>query len=529
MMGIPWAIHPFVFALFRVVSLYAHNYAAMGWREMLAPLGALLGGCAVAWLALRWVVKDRDKRGVLITLALFVYLFAPPLAEALYPISKGLPQWGVPVHTILSLALLAIPAALIVVWIVRTPKSCALATKLLNVIALCAVAIPLLSVGLQATTAALVQRRHAAGFVPSVVKGAFDTPDIYYIVLDGYAREDVFRHIYGGDNSAFLQRLRNKGFYIADSARANYCQTYLSLASSLNSTPLDGLAEELGPASEDRGPLRQMIEHSNVVEFLRARRYVFVAFDSGYSGTKMTTADVLLEPEESMSEADAVLANAHLLPGLSISTQRRFALHRARLRYTFERLADMPERDTPQFVFAHIVAPHPPFVFNADGMPVQHEKRFGFHDGDAYMQRNSREQYVAGYREQLQFISSQLEGTLDAILARTPDALILVQSDHGPGSLLSWGSAEKTNMWERLSILSAYYLPNGGHTKLYPDITPVNSFGVVFDHYFGTTFERHPDKSYYATYSRPYALVDVTARAKLGPSDTPSAPPVPQP
>ena len=49
----------------------------------------------------------------------------------------------------------------------------------------------------------------------------------------------------------------------------------------------------------------------------------------------------------------------------------------------------------------------------------------------------------------------------------------------------------------RFNILNAYYLPDIDIGILYPHITPVNSFRVVFNQYFGTDFELLKDKNYF--------------------------------
>src|SRR5215211_254514 len=59
-------------------------------------------------------------------------------------------------------------------------------------------------------------------------------PDIYYIILDGYGRQDVLEEVYGYRNEEFLSYLRSRGFFVADEAHSNYIQTPLSLSSSLN-------------------------------------------------------------------------------------------------------------------------------------------------------------------------------------------------------------------------------------------------------------------------------------------------------
>ena len=64
--------------------------------------------------------------------------------------------------------------------------------------------------------------------------------------------------------------------------------------------------------------------------------------------------------------------------------------------------------------------------------------------------------------------------------------LIILQADHGPGAYFDWESLKNTYLPERLGILNAYYFPDQMYANLYPTITPVNSFRVVLDQYFGT-------------------------------------------
>jgi hypothetical protein len=65
-----------------------------------------------------------------------------------------------------------------------------------------------------------------------------------------------------------------------------------------------------------------------------------------------------------------------------------------------------------------------------------------------------------------------------------------------------------------MSILNAYHLPGGGEAALYPEISPANSFRVIFNRYFGTSLEMLPDESYYSIYKYPYRLQNVTEASK---------------
>ena len=80
--------------------------------------------------------------------------------------------------------------------------------------------------------------------------------------------------------------------------------------------------------------------------------------------------------------------------------------------------------------------------------------------------------------------------------------MILVQADHGPGSELDRNSAERTNLRERLSILSAYCFPDRDFAGLYPGISPVNSFRVVLIAIWAGR-SRSCRIAYFATWSQP--------------------------
>jgi hypothetical protein len=100
---------------------------------------------------------------------------------------------------------------------------------------------------------------------------------------------------------------------------------------------------------------------------------------------------------------------------------------------------------------------------------------------------------------------------IDNILANSSaDPVIILQGDHGSGSHLDPNSIKASCMYERTSILNAYHMPEGKTQLLYPAITPVNSFRVVFNTYFGTDFPMLPDLTYYSPWVNPYNFVDVT-------------------
>jgi hypothetical protein len=121
--------------------------------------------------------------------------------------------------------------------------------------------------------------------------------DIYYIVLDAYGRSDTLLNILGYDNSAFLHKLEDMGFYIVDCAQSNYSKTDLSLSSTLNMQYVTVLDSTLTPDNTDRVPLWNLIKDNQVKLFFRELGYSIVAFETGFDFTHLNEVDILYSPQ----------------------------------------------------------------------------------------------------------------------------------------------------------------------------------------------------------------------------------------
>jgi hypothetical protein len=162
----------------------------------------------------------------------------------------------------------------------------------------------------------------------------------------------------------------------------------------------------------------------------------------------------------------------------------------------------------------HILAPHPPFLFDRDGQPITPDDLYSINDGNAY--HGTIDEYIVGYTDQLTYLNSRLERSIDSILSNSAQPpIIIIQGDHGPGSHLDWKSFQKTCLFERTSILNAYYLPGVHQDVLYSSITPVNTFRMIFNLYFNQNIELFPDHSYYSSWDAPYHFIEVPEDATL--------------
>jgi hypothetical protein len=120
-------------------------------------------------------------------------------------------------------------------------------------------------------------------------------PDIYYIILDAYGRQDSLQTL-GYDNSAFINERESLGFYVASCSRSNYPQTVMSMASSLNMNYLWDAVPNQGPDDRNAEPVYASLRDSRVRRQLESRGYEIIAFDSGANWLNWRDADQYLEP-----------------------------------------------------------------------------------------------------------------------------------------------------------------------------------------------------------------------------------------
>jgi len=336
------------------------------------------------------------------------------------------------------------------------------------------------------------------------------TPDIYYIILDGYGRADVLESLYGLDNSAFVESLERKGFYVASQSHSNYFQSIFSIPSGLNFSYLESEPENADAVKYFTG----LTSDNRLMRMLKGCGYQTIAFETGFTFTDHPQVDLYLSSGTPQNNFENLLLAGTPLDWISEAVYQKPASHsyeghRERVLFAFEELKLIPKNPRPKMVFAHIISPHPPFVFDVDGNPIQPSHSYSINDGDDY--RGDWDEYRQGYTEQAVFINDMLEETLDTILQKSPEPpIIILHGDHGPGGFHDWDSPEKSCLWERSAILNAYYLPGIDETLLTPDMAPVNSFRIVLNEYFDANLEYLPNNTYFTSHRLERQIIEVT-------------------
>ena len=508
--------YPALAALFALLSIYASNTDQASPRELLVPAAVVLAATllllAIATLALRGIHRAAPP----VAAAVFFFLTYGNWVDILWSLHPDPRRRAFYHQTVFILQTLLI--LLITYTAARRLKHPHRLTPRLNQLVLFLVACPLLIVAFRTTSAALARNSTATSApTQSAPIATLDSnaprPDIYFIVLDAHGRQDVLRQQYHYDNSPFIDHLRQKGFFVADRSTSNYMWTEISVPAALNMRYLNDLP---GDATAQTIEAEALIRNNALAATLKTLGYRTVAFESAEKWLSLDNSDVYYRISNHLgfTPIQQLIVNTSALSRFGGDYLRRslsldqFHLKRELL---LSKLAEMPRAIAlpgPKFVFLHVMEPHTPFVFAADGSdPGPHAYGSIF---DGLNPEVTPRQYREGYRAQAAFIDNQAALLVDKILAssKSPPVIVLI-GDHGPRSGIRPDPDDST-LHECLSNLTAVYLPHSHTAALYPQITPVNVFRVVLNHCFNAQLPLLPDKSYYS-YPDLFPLQDVTA------------------
>jgi hypothetical protein len=497
------AVYPFLFAMVGILSDYAvrpgYSLGAELVRVVLAALIVVAVVYAPAWLLLR----DARKAALATLLFLVLYFAYGDIHAALTRKWVGATQghWA-----------LAIVYAAALAWLLRklagSRRALVKLTALLNVVALGVLAYPVGRLGWYYAT-------HSIPDAPAVELRADAAPnplpDIYYIILDHYGDHVTLERHFGLDNRPFYESLERRGFFVARESFANYPRTAPSLASSLNLDYLNDLAA--GADSSDWRPMFERLRSSVVSRYLRARGYRHIHLGTWWWPTaENPAADESRNIWHRVPYPFARLLTERTLArplaaaiGWTVLDVRRQQWEREH--WKFDELEKLAAAPGPKFVFAHVLVPHDPFVFGAEGEFLNLEDVAA-----RSLERN--------YREQVLFANRRLERFLDGALASSPPPIIILQADEGPpparyrseGRRFRWQTASAAEIRHKTAILNALYLPGFPRERLWPAMTPVNTFRLVLDYYFGAGIAPLQDRVYlFESDDRPYRFRDVTA------------------
>jgi len=510
-------IHPFLLSVFPWVYTFSRHIKDFSYDLLLIPLSAVIGITAGFVFLFKVLFKNKSKALVLVSFGaigllyygfFYDFLFGFKVNGVLIGRHRYLyPFWGI----------LFSGFGLFLLFAKRDLDKLA---RILKFTALGLIVIPLVNIAVyefksigdnSIKTEVSSGKKEAENMNKSDeiketpnISQASDLPDIYYILPDQYARLDVLKQYFNYDSKEFVGFLDKKGFIVAEKSRSNYAITILSLASTLNMNYVDNLIALPDENSTDFDPLIEKIKNNEVKKFVESKgyKYIYLSSDALVVGAKDTGDDII------ESNLDTYMRQA-----LKTTVLRPFAGRynfrekninkwaRNSVLNTFDQLSKIPTSNLkgPKFVFAHIMAPHGPYVFGRNGEEVEL----------SLVKSPTYQEDMKAFLDQSVFISKKISEVVDRIISKSEKPpIIVIQSDHGhylDPKLV--GDDLRKNI--RTKNFSAFYLPGQDKKTLPRDITTVNTFRFIFDRYFGTRFGLLENISYIYNGQYPFRFVEI--------------------
>lgn len=300
-------------------------------------------------------------------------------------------------------------------------------------------------------------------------------PDIYFIIFDEYASSRALQNYFDCDNSRFDTFLKQKGFYISMYSNCAYVQTAMSIASTLQMN----YAKQYMPnkLTDVYYAAYKSMQQNNVFDLLEKSGYQIHNHSIFDFKNYPTTSETIFEQASFLMFFDRTLVKQFLKLYLYFFNSER----KTYAQDMIKQVASPPASLQPSFYYIHTLVPHYPFVYHADGT---------IKSPFLYLRQHSTES-ISAYCEQVQYLNTIIMKMVTVIQQNNPNAIIILQGDHGlrlPYAL-KWKNelkykAEKAMMQN----LNAIYFPTKKYDMLYDSISPINTFRVVANTYWGQNF-----------------------------------------
>ena len=485
-------LHPFLFAIFPIVFIYSINSQEIKFTEIFSLLLIILPITFGIIFLLNLVFKNKNAIGFIVSIG-FIMFFSYGHVHSL--ISDNL--------ELRHFYLLAIFLTFFVIslyYFIKTERKLDNAIKITNAISVILIVISginIISDNIDGNTS--IDLINTSSSISS--SQIDDKPNVYYIILDAYAGQDVLNNYFGYDNNEFISFLEHNNFHVVPHALTNYPTTALSLSSSLNMQYLDCvenskiIREEFGEAEScfSASTAYEMVQNNEIMKKFNQEGYIVI---NSYSGIEPTrNFDIAFS---NLCGRYSGIMNSELtitLIGKSVLNPFYVELFedvkRDQILCVLSELEEVHKKyDKSIFVFTHLMLPHSPYIFGPNGESVSPEKMEARWEG---LENNKQ-----GYLDQVKFANKKLKQIITTIIdeSRIPP-IIIIQGDHGLKSKINdLNNPTNKELHNRLSIFNAYHIPTTNELP-YQNITPVNSFRIVFNELFDEKLEILPNLSYW--------------------------------
>jgi hypothetical protein len=496
-------IHPILFAIFPILLITSSNFNEVIFLDAGFSLLIVIGVTIVSWIFLNLFLKNRLKSGLLISLGLILFFSYGHFVRTISQI--GIDVSALPFsYTTIAVPFYGIMLIVGIFGIIKIKKYLKDITNFANIIGVVIILMLLpnvISYALEINNFDPVNNEIDYRILNEPKLN--EKLNIYYIIVDEYTSNEILLEIYNYDNHEFLSKLTQRGFHIPDTSYTNYATSPLAVSANLDMSYFnDG---KINPTLDNRN---EFYNNNQIMQILKSLDYTIISMSLDYGYPEISDHHICA-PSMFVNQFHNTLIDGSLLNPFSKYFVNSGDPQRDRINCKFSELSNLENSfDTPFFVFAHIMSPHPPYLFGPNGESVNAE--FLSLGADSWNNKS-------GYVNQVQYINKKIIETVDKILQESDSTpIIIIQGDHGTptqlgGGGLRWNNINDDSIRERMSIFSAIYFPNTDSAVIYDGITPVNYFRLILNTQLNGNYELLEDRMYFSSYQDMLNFTDVTS------------------
>ena len=464
-------IHPLNIILILFISTSSVVFQAdlaINFHETVISFFIISAAGIAIYFLIRWIIKDRIKSAILLTAILFIVLFFRDIYEllAFSGVTKLVSDFSIFVGELFfAIIIVVLVLAPIIIWLYKSKRKFLKLNSYLNLLTTIFLVIEIIGLGFIEVTKVELKSKID---IKEPLEEIQNKPDIYFIILDGYTGFSGLKKYWNFDNSELKKFMKKNGFFIAEIGKTIYNVTNYSIASTLNMAELNFEADNLYAKSSYLS-LANIIKKNIVVEFLSEVGYDFInlsLFD--IRDKKKFYEDIYFLKSGNIYQSRTIYGHLYEIQNEINADMAYINLD------IFNRLKNMRSAPNkkPKFIYAHIMMPHPPYYFDAEG-----------NKNNSKVANDSKNQM--SYLEQLKYTNHLLMESLNEVLNSSGNPpIIVVQGDHGFRRF-----KEKNKKDVEYSVLSCYYFPGKDYSSFTDSMKTINTFRLIFNKYFNQNFQ----------------------------------------
>lgn len=485
-------VHPILFSFLPILFLFQHNTNEVPLFDILIPLGLSIIPAIILWIPLK-IFFGYTKSSIITSYALLVFVIFGNLHNVLLSHPEEILQ--ILGKTSILGTILVTSNIIFAIFIIKR-KTIPNITNPLNVMSITIVGFLVVSsLGYYIMNPIDENLVNYFDEIDIQTPQSDYKPDVYVFVLDEFSGKKILKLDFNYDLQPFENKLVEREFIVPTSF-SNYPNTEFSVPSLMNMMYLDKLVIGMENDSRDFQATQEILKINNVMKIFKANDYDIITFFGGMHNSYDT--QLVDKKLCAFGGFNPDLKKNFVLTYMPVSYFNEVLLEnqsREKLECVFKTFEDNAFEDNSKskFVFAHLRLPHEPFVYDENGNIMQNKDPY---DKSAYL-------------SQLKFTETKMLELIDTIQSHSPDAAIIIFSDHGYRAEINWENPKMIDYMRGFNTITSFYFPMS-YDEVPSEISSVNIFRIFFNSYFNADFKILENRHMWYTVDKPFEHTEVS-------------------